>query len=144
MTNFVAALAQIEAAMEVLRAQNRGHLVIISSFSAVRGLRGGPATYAATKRHRASRRGPASRAARSPIDVTVVYPGYIRTEMTADQTHAPFTVDVEPGVRAMVSGIEKRAATVYAPTLPWAPLSVVMRLLPLAAVARLAKPPRGE
>jgi NADP-dependent 3-hydroxy acid dehydrogenase YdfG len=50
MTNFVAALAQIEAAMEQFRAQKRGHLVVISSFSAVRGLRGGPAVYAATKR----------------------------------------------------------------------------------------------
>jgi NADP-dependent 3-hydroxy acid dehydrogenase YdfG len=38
MTNFVAALAQTEAAMEIFRDQNAGHLVMISSMSAVRGM----------------------------------------------------------------------------------------------------------
>jgi short-subunit dehydrogenase len=36
-TNFVAALAQCEAALEIMRAQHSGHLVTISSVSAVRG-----------------------------------------------------------------------------------------------------------
>ena len=49
MTNFVGALAQCEAALEIFRAQNAGHLVTISSVSAVRGLRGPLTTYAATK-----------------------------------------------------------------------------------------------
>src|SRR3546814_11818233 len=35
-TNFVAALAQCEAAMEIFRPQNDGHLVVISSMSAIR------------------------------------------------------------------------------------------------------------
>ncbi len=35
MTNFVAALAQCEAAMEIFRHQKRGHLVMISSVSAM-------------------------------------------------------------------------------------------------------------
>lgn len=39
-TNLVGALAQAEAAMEIFRAQNHGHLVLISSISAVRGLPG--------------------------------------------------------------------------------------------------------
>ena len=38
MTNFVAALAQAEAAMEVFREQNAGHLVLVSSMSAMRGM----------------------------------------------------------------------------------------------------------
>ena len=38
MTNFVAALAQCEAAMEIFRAQKYGHLVMISSMSAYRGM----------------------------------------------------------------------------------------------------------
>ncbi len=38
-TNFVSALAQCEAAMAIFRAQNSGHLVTISSISAVRGFR---------------------------------------------------------------------------------------------------------
>jgi short-subunit dehydrogenase len=37
-TNLVAALAQCEAAVEIFRDQNSGHLVVISSMSAMRGL----------------------------------------------------------------------------------------------------------
>ena len=37
MTNFVAALAQCEAAMEIFYRANAGHLVVISSISAMRG-----------------------------------------------------------------------------------------------------------
>ena len=144
-TNFVAALSQIEAAMQHFREQGRGHLVVISSFAAIRGLRGGPAVYAATKRGIAH----LAEALRSEtlgteIDVTTVYPGYIRSEMTADHTSAPLTVDTEPGVRAIVAGVERRRPSVYAPTLPWAPLSFVMRLLPLRVVSKLTRPPRGD
>ena len=49
MTNFVAALCQAEAAMEIFRAQKRGHLVFISSISAMRGMPKSMAVYAATK-----------------------------------------------------------------------------------------------
>ncbi|MEG2432864.1 MAG: SDR family oxidoreductase, partial [Acinetobacter sp.] len=37
-TNFISALAQCEAAVEIFRAQNSGHLVMISSMSAMRGM----------------------------------------------------------------------------------------------------------
>ncbi|MET0997950.1 MAG: SDR family oxidoreductase, partial [Marmoricola sp.] len=49
MTNFVAALAQSEAAMEIFREQNAGHFVMISSVSAMRGMPKAMTTYAATK-----------------------------------------------------------------------------------------------
>lgn len=49
MTNFVGALAQCEAALEIFRRQRRGHLVLISSMSALRGMRKSMTTYAATK-----------------------------------------------------------------------------------------------
>ena len=48
MTNFVAALAQAEAAMEIFRAQDAGHLVLVSSMSAMRGMPKAGTTYAAT------------------------------------------------------------------------------------------------
>ncbi|WP_280228650.1 SDR family NAD(P)-dependent oxidoreductase, partial [Nocardia cyriacigeorgica] len=39
-TDFVSALAQAEAALEIVREQNSGHLVLVSSMSAVRGFPG--------------------------------------------------------------------------------------------------------
>jgi short-subunit dehydrogenase len=146
MTNFVAALSQIEAAMELFRSAGRRHLVVLSSVAAARGLRGGPSIYAATKRgvaHLAD--GLRSEMLHSDIDVTTVYPGYIRSEMTADVDDAPpFTGDTEPGVRAMVRGIEKRRAIVFAPVLPWALLSLILRAAPLPLLYRLTPPLRGE
>src|SRR3954447_5195135 len=82
MTNFVAALAQTEAALEIFRAQNAGHLVMISSMSAMRGMTKSITTYAATKAavaHLAE--GVRADVLGTPIKVTVLYPGYIRTEM---------------------------------------------------------------
>jgi len=147
MTNFVGALAQVEAAMEQFRSNGRGHLVVISSFSAMRGLRGGPAVYAATKRglaHLAEGLRSEMLFAKLPITVTTVYGGYIRSEMTADQTDAPFTVDTQTGVRAIVAGIEAGKATVFAPRLPWEPLGLALRVLPLRIVSKITRPARGE
>lgn len=48
-TNFIAGLAQCEAAVAIFRRQNAGHLVTISSMSAIRGLPRHLTTYAASK-----------------------------------------------------------------------------------------------
>ena len=48
-TNFIGALAQTEAAAQIFRAQNAGHLVMVSSVSALRGMPKNITTYAATK-----------------------------------------------------------------------------------------------
>ncbi len=59
-TNFVGALAQCEAAMEIFRANGAGHLVIVSSLAAFRGLPRTATAYGATKAAvRVAGRGPA-------------------------------------------------------------------------------------
>ena len=138
MTNFVAALAQAEAAMEIFRAQNAGHLVMISSMSALRGLPKTVTTYAATKAavaHLAE--GLRMELLHEPINITVIYPGYIRTEMNQEIKNAPFIVSAEKGVRAIVEAVEKEKARAYVPPWPWTALSVVMKYLPLPLAKKL-------
>ena len=48
-TNFIGALAQTEAAVEIFREQDAGQLVMVSSVAAMRGMKGAMTTYAATK-----------------------------------------------------------------------------------------------
>ena len=60
--------------------------------------------------------------------------------MTADQTDAPFTVDTQTGARAIVAGIEASEDTVFAPRLPWEPLGLALRVLPLS---RRSPDPQG-
>ena len=139
MTNFVAALAQTEAAMEIFRDQNAGHLVMVSSMSAVRGMPKNLTTYAATKAgvaHLAE--GLRAELHGGPIKVTVLYPGYIASEMNERNPHpSPMLASTEKGVRAMVSAIEKEKDSACVPALPWAPLGVVMRYAPMPLFKKL-------
>ncbi|TCJ96378.1 SDR family oxidoreductase [Nocardia alba] len=138
MTNFVGALSQTEHALEIFRDQHHGHLVLISSFSALRGMRRAMTTYAASKAGVAAL-AEGLRSERIPgVDISLICPGYIRSEMNAaaaDRTQ--FMVDTEPGVAAMVRAIEARATTAYVPRWPWLPLAPVMKLLPLSIIRKL-------
>lgn len=137
-TNFVAALAQCEAALEIFRAQNAGHLVTISSMSAMRGLPRNLTTYAATKAGLAAlSEGIRADLIGTPIKVSTIYPGYIRTEISEKVGKTPFMVDAEVGSRALVNAIEKERPEACVPAWPWAPLSLLLRRLPLRLVARI-------
>jgi short-subunit dehydrogenase len=140
MTNFVAALAQSEAAMEIFREQNAGHFVMISSMSAMRGLPKAMTTYAATKAgvaHLAE--GLRNELYGKPIKVTVLYPGYIASEMNerVDPKKVKGMATTEKGVRAMVDAIEKEVGSACVPPLPWAPMSLVMKHAPLGVLKRI-------
>ncbi len=139
MTNFVAGLAQAEAAMEILRAQGRGHFVMVSSMSAVRGMPRSMATYAATKAgvaHLAE--GLRAELHGKPIKVTVLYPGFIESEMNdRSEQSSPLLVSTEKGVRAMVQAIEKEKDAAEVPPWPWKPMGVVMRHAPLSIFRKL-------
>lgn len=137
-TNFVAALAQCEAAVEIFRAQNAGHLVMISSMSAMRGMPKNLTTYAATKAGVAAlTEGIRADLLRTPIKVTTIYPGYIRSEINEKVKKTPFMVDTETGCRALARAIEREPAEAAVPRWPWAPLSFLMKHLPLATVAKM-------
>jgi short-subunit dehydrogenase len=137
-TNFVSALAQTEAALEIFREQEVGHLVMISSMSAMRGMPRTVTTYAATKAgvaHLAE--GVRAELLGTRIRVSVIYPGYIRSEMNERVKNAPFIVSTEKGVRAMVDAIEKEKAHAHVPPWPWVPMGIAMKHLPMPLARRL-------
>lgn len=141
MTNFVAALAQAEASMQILRRQQSGQLVIISSISAVRGFPRSMTTYAATKAAVASlAEGLRSEMQANPeldIQISTIMPGYIKSEMNEYVKNAPYMVDTEDGVKAMVAAIEGNKDVAMVPSWPWWPLGTAMRHVPLGVVRKL-------
>jgi short-subunit dehydrogenase len=138
-TNFIGALAQIEAALEVLRKQGNGHLVLISSMSALRGLPRNLTAYAASKAAVAAiGEGLSGELRGTGIKVSTIFPGYIRSEMNEKIKKMPFLVDTETGVKALVDAIEKEPVKAHVPRWPWAPLSVAMRALPASLVAKMS------
>jgi short-subunit dehydrogenase len=138
MTNFVGALAQAEAAMELFRARNAGHLVFIASVSAVRGLPKTVTTYAATKAGLASlAEGLRLELLGKPIKVSTIFPGYIRSEMNEHVANTPLIVGTAEGVRAIVAAIDAEKPKAYVPAWPWSPLARVMRFAPLPLLKRM-------
>jgi short-subunit dehydrogenase len=139
MTNFVAGLAQCEAAMEIFRKAGDGHLVVVSSLSAVRGMRGSMTTYAATKAGIAAlAEGIRSDVLGTKIKVTTLLPGYIRSEMNERvEQRTPLMASTEDGVRSMVRAIEREVGEATVPAWPWRPIGVVVRHAPLQVVRKL-------
>ncbi|CAM5670987.1 putative oxidoreductase [Streptomyces tanashiensis] len=140
-TNFTAALAQCEAAMEIFRSQRSGHLVVISSMSAMRGLPRHLTTYAATKAGvSALAEGIRAEmtASGTPIAVTTLHPGYIATDLSAGAAKTPLLTPAEKGVRTMVQAIERERPEAKVPAWPWVPVGFLMRHLPLRLVAKVS------
>lgn len=138
-TNFIAALAQCEAAVEIFRAQNSGHLVSISSMSAMRGLPRNLTTYAATKAGLAAlTEGIRADLLRTPIKVTTIFPGYIETELSSKSAKTPLMVDTASGCRALVAAIEREPAKACVPNWPWTLVGWYMRNAPLAWIAKMS------
>jgi short-subunit dehydrogenase len=130
-TNLVAALVQIETAIEMFNKQGHGHLVLVSSVAANKGVPGIKAAYSASKAG-VSSLGMSLRAQfrKGPIKITVLEPGYIESEMTAKAETTMFMVDNESGVKALVNAIEHERGHAIVPAWPWAPLVALMKVLP--------------
>lgn len=139
MTNFVSALAQCEAAMEIFRAQNAGHLVTVSSISAMRGARRAVNVYAATKAALSSlSEGLRIETLGTPIKVSTLHPGYIRSDINKKVKKVPFIVDTETGVKAMIKAIEKEGGNSFMPIWPWAFVRFLMKIAPLSILKKMS------
>lgn len=138
-TNFVSAIAQCEAALELFRAQNHGHLVMISSTSAVRGFRRAMTVYAATKAAVSNlTEGIRIDLLGTPIKATTIHPGFIRSEINEKVEKVPFIVDTETGCRAILKAIDKEGANYYVPSWPWAIACRLMKIAPLSFMAKMS------
>lgn len=139
--NFISALAQCEAAMNIFRAQNNGHLVVISSMSAMRGLPKHMTTYGASKAalaHLAEGIRADMLLTKLPIKVSTIYPGYIRTEINTNAKPLPFEVDAVTGTKAIVAAIESETVEACVPSLPWSIVGHAMKHLPLNVVNKIS------
>lgn len=137
LTDFAAVLTQCEAAMEIFRQQGEGHLVVVSSMSALRGFPGGLTAYAASKAGaRTLAEGIRADVLGTGIRVTTLLPGYIRSESRAHPAGTRLVTDTERGCRLLVRAIEREPAQACVPAWPWTVLGFGLRTLPLRVTAR--------
>lgn len=138
-TNFVGALSQAEAALAIFRAQKHGHLVLVSSISADRGLPGPKAVYSASKAGVAALgEALAAELAGTDIVVTTLLPGFIATDMSAKAGDASaLTASLDAGVSAMMTAIENEPRRAALPGVKWRGIDLALRFLPHRLTDRL-------
>ena len=133
--NLLGAIATIEAALPIFRAQGSGHVVGITSVAGSKGLPGFGA-YSASKAGlhrylqslRAELRG-------TPVFVTELAPGFIDTDINRDKGARPFLIDVDKGAAIMARMIERRVGKRWVPVLPWTIVAQLLKVLPAAVLA---------
>lgn len=139
-TNFCGAISQMEAAMEIFREQNHGHLVAIASMSAFRGLPRAVNVYAATKAGLKSlAEGLRVDVLKKPIKVSSIFPGYIESEMTGsiDGKKPPFIIPLDKGANLLVKAINKEPNNAYVPWWPWYPIKLLMPFMSLSMLRKM-------
>ena len=135
-TNVLGAMATIDAAVARFRQQRSGHLVVISSVAAWRGLPTSGA-YSASKAAIAVYADAARTELHgSGVRVTTLYPGYIDTPINEAQPSRPFLVDVETGARQLRKLIDRGVREFMVPVWPWVLVARLLRWLPTGVLAR--------
>lgn len=135
-TNVLGLMATVDVAVQMFKQQGSGHIVAISSVAGFRGLPSS-AVYSASKAAvttfmealRAELHG-------KPIDVTLLWPGYIDTPINQAARSRPFCIPVERGGRLLADLIEAKVARATVPRWPWALVARLLRWLPTGLLAR--------
>jgi short-subunit dehydrogenase len=135
-TNVIGAMATCDAAVKLFKQQSFGHLVVISSVAAFRGLPGSSA-YGASKAAistyaesiRAETHG-------TNIRVTTIYPGFIDTPINQSNPNRPFLITVERGAKLIADKIDRGVATAIVPAFPWTAVKWLAALVPTSLIAK--------
>ena len=135
--NFMGAVHLVERVLPEMLRRGSGHVVAVASLAGLNGLPG-RAAYSASKAAMIAFFESLRMDLRDAgVAVTVVNPGFVRTEMTAaDDQPRPFMMEVAPAADRIVKAIlAKRASAVF----PWplAPACMAARSLPRRCYDRL-------
>lgn len=129
-TNVIGAIATLDAATKLFLAQGHGHLVGMSSFSAFSPLPAN-AAYSASKAALTNYMNAMRLELMSKkINVTVIHPGFIKTDIAPDMGKYPFVIEADVAAQQMVRAIESNKANVIVPALPWRAVKGLMKLMP--------------
>ena len=128
--NLLGAIATIDVGVEVLKKNNGGQIVGISSVAGFRGLSSNP-TYSASKGGLSIyMEGIRNHLSRQKITVTVLNPGFIDTPINVHRKYRPFLISAEKGAQLMANMIEKKVLSSTVPIWPWAFVTKFMQLIP--------------
>lgn len=129
-TNLMGAIAVTDVAMAQFKQQGHGHLVGISSVSAAFAIPGSgaySASKAALTNYLEALR---VEVARYKIDVSIVHPGFVNTDIAPGMEKYPFVATPEKVAKEIADGIARKKKNMVVPRLPWGLIMPVLRLVP--------------
>jgi NAD(P)-dependent dehydrogenase (short-subunit alcohol dehydrogenase family) len=131
----VGAIATIEAALPIFRAQGSGHVVGITSVAGSKGLPGfgaDSASKAGLHRYLQALR---AELRATPVVVTELAPGFIDTDINRNKGARPFLIDVDRRAAIMARMIERQVGKRWVPVLPWTIIAQLLKILPATVLA---------
>ena len=106
--NFLGAVYALAAVLPAMMARGGGHIAVVSSGTALLPKLAASPTYASSKEAVGRYFKGIGRELRSQgIIVTVIYPGFVRTEMTSGHKWMPFALEPEQAARIIRDGVAK-------------------------------------
>lgn len=136
-TNLLGAIGVIDVAVARFKPQKHGQVVGISSISAYRGIPGSGA-YSASKaaltnylealRLELSGKG---------IGVTIVHPGFVKTDIGPNMEKYPFAAEPEKVAREIADGVARGKANLIVPGFPWRLIMPALKLLPDSVMKKI-------
>ncbi|HYV47223.1 MAG TPA: SDR family NAD(P)-dependent oxidoreductase [Myxococcaceae bacterium] len=137
--NVTGAAATLCAVLPKMVERNRGHLVGVSSIAAYRGM-SLMAGYSASKAYLATFcESLRVDLARTKVAVSAIHPGYVKSEMTANNTFwMPFLMETDAAVEGIGRAILREAREFVIPW-QWRPTMRALRMVPNAAWDGLAR-----
>jgi short-subunit dehydrogenase len=136
-TNFIGAVATVDAAVNYFLQRGSGHVVGTSSVNAFRGTprnasygasKAGFAHYLETLRAEVYHKN---------IAVTVIYPGFIDTPLNQMLSRRPFLITAQKGAVLIANIIERKTPSSTVPVIPWSIIARLLKFLPTGMVAKL-------
>lgn len=136
-TNVNGAIATLSAGLALFRSQGYGQLVGTSSVAAYRGLAKN-AAYSASKAALSTfMEGIRAETVGENIDVTVLHPGFIDTDINRQLPNRPFVIDVKKGAEIFAQLIERKVKRSTVPVFPWNIVAPLMARLPTSIIAKM-------
>lgn len=129
-TNLMGAIAVIDSAVAHFKRQKGGHVVGISSISAYRGIPGS-AAYSASKAALTNYLDALRmELSNKNIAVTVVHPGFVKTDIAPGMEKYPFIAEPAKVAREIADGIARKKKNIIVPKFPWSLILPAMRVMP--------------
>lgn len=128
-TNLFGTLNTVMPIAERMRMRGRGHIAIVSSLAAVRGMAISPAYCASKSALHAWGQAIRPLLGAMGISLTMIYPGFVKSNMSdAFPASKPFLMDAAKAATHMRRGLDARKATIAFPVILWLGLKLLNTL----------------